>query len=392
MVRPGYKHTEIGVIPEDWGVERLGDIFKLSSGSTKPAKMLSEQGGKFQFPVYGGNGITGYSKVSNCKGKAIVIGRVGEYCGITRFVASPLWVTDNALYTKGFHIDVDRVFLTLLIQHFDLSSLRSKGGQPLISQVPINSLSLPLPPLKEQQAIAEVLTDVDDLISSLQKLIDKKRAIKTASMQQLLTGKTRLPGFGEDMGYKQTEIGVIPEDWGVERLEHAAQFLDEKRIPIKQVDRAKMRGGIPYYGASGIVDYVNDYIFDEELILLGEDGENILSRHTPLAFKVTGKFWVNNHAHVMRPTSRYSIDYLTAYLASLDYSILNSGTAQPKLNKQTCYRISILCPPLEEQQAIAKVLTDMDDEISALQKRLEKTRQLKQGMMQELLTGKTRLV
>jgi type I restriction enzyme S subunit len=114
-------------------------------------------------------------------------------------------------------------------------------------------------------------------------------------------------------GYKQTEVGVIPEDWQTSTLGEVVDFLDGKRRPVKDSDRAKMKGVFPYYGASGIVDYVNSYLFDEELILLGEDGENILSRNLPLAFRVSGKIWVNNHAHVLRPTKKADIGYLTAY-------------------------------------------------------------------------------
>ena len=168
-------------------------------------------------------------------------------------------------------------------------------------------------------------------------------------------------------------------------------FLDGQRRPIKSGDRAKIAGTYPYYGASGIVDYVNDYIFDEELILLGEDGENILSRSVPLAFKVSGKIWVNNHAHVLKPQKDFQIGFLTEYLESLDYSLLNSGTAQPKLNKQTCQKIKIVKPKYKEQTAIATILSDMDNELQALTQKLEKARALKQGMMQQLLTGKIRL-
>jgi type I restriction enzyme S subunit len=185
---------------------------------------------------------------------------------------------------------------------------------------------------------------------------------------------------------------VIPEDWEVKKLGDVVDFLDERRRPIKERDRAKMRGEYPYYGASGIVDYVNDYIFDNELILLGEDGENILSRTSKLAFRVSGKVWVNNHAHVLRPKANTDIGFLTEYLESLDYEQYNTGTAQPKLNKRVCLEIIVFLPSLTEQQAIANILSDMDTEIAALEQKRDKTRVLKQGMMQELLTGKTRLV
>ena len=153
-----------------------------------------------------------------------------------------------------------------------------------------------------------------------------------------------------------------------------------------------MRGTIPYYGASGIVDYVNDYLFDEDLILLGEDGENILSRNRRLAFRIAGKAWVNNHAHVLKPTPDVSIGFLTDSLELLNYERFNSGTAQPKLNKQTCMGIPIPFPPtFTEQEAIAEALSDADALIESLEQLLTKKRQIKKGAMQELLTGKKRL-
>jgi|CXWL01.1.fsa_nt_gi type I restriction enzyme S subunit len=193
-------------------------------------------------------------------------------------------------------------------------------------------------------------------------------------------------------GYRHTEVGVIPEDWNLRQLGDVVTFLDGRRRPVKDADRAKMRGPIPYYGASGIVDYVNDYLFDEDLILLGEDGENILSRNCRLAFRISGKAWVNNHAHVLKPNPDISIGFLTDYLESLNYERFNSGTAQPKLNKQTCFGIPVALPPTKaEQETIAEALSDADAFIESLEQLLAKKRNLKQGAMQELLTGKKRL-
>ena len=192
-------------------------------------------------------------------------------------------------------------------------------------------------------------------------------------------------------GYKMSEVGVIPEAWEVKMLGDVVDFLDGRRKPIKDSDRAKMRGIYPYYGASGIIDYVNDYIFDENLILLGEDGDNILSRNSKLAFQISGKVWINNHAHVLRPKSNTDITFLTEYLESPNYELFNTGTAQPKLNKKVSSEIPILSPPLPEQQAIASALSDVDALITALEQLITKKRNIKQGAMQQLLTGKKRL-
>ena len=145
-------------------------------------------------------------------------------------------------------------------------------------------------------------------------------------------------------GYKPSPLGIIPEDWEVKRLGEVCNFLDSQRVPIKDGDRVKMQGKYPYYGASGIIDYVNDYLFDDDLILLGEDGANILTRSTPLAFLVSGKVWVNNHAHVLKTSTNHNRYYICNYLESLSYDKYNTGTAQPKLNREICENIPILLP------------------------------------------------
>ena len=192
-------------------------------------------------------------------------------------------------------------------------------------------------------------------------------------------------------GYKQTEIGVIPKEWSVLKLQDCASFLDHKRIPIKDSDRKKMRGSYPYYGASGIIDYVDSYIFDGTYILLGEDGANIIDRSSRLAFIVNGKCWINNHAHVIVPTPSIDIYFLSEYLESIKYDEYNTGTAQPKLNREKCNGIPIAVPSLNEQKRIAKVLSDVDSMISSLEKLIAKKKAVRQGAMQELLTGKKRL-
>lgn len=190
-------------------------------------------------------------------------------------------------------------------------------------------------------------------------------------------------------GYKQTEVGVIPEDWAVKTLSEVVTFLDGLRKPVKESERAKMRGDIPYYGASGIVDFVNAHLFDEDLILLAEDGENIVSRTSRIAFRVSGRTWVNNHAHVLRPNQNVHIGFLVEYLESLNYERFNSGTAQPKLNKAVSKSIPVLFPAsFSEQQAIAEALSDADALIEGLEALIAKKRQLREGAAQKLLAPK----
>ncbi len=173
-------------------------------------------------------------------------------------------------------------------------------------------------------------------------------------------------------------------EWDEKPLGQVVRFLDGQRKPIKESDRAFMQGQYPYYGASGIIDYINDFIFDDDLILLGEDGENIVSRNLPLAFKVSGKCWVNNHAHVLKPNKPHHLNFLVQYLENLSYIKYNSGGAQPKLTQAICQKIPLLLPIPDEQQKIADCLSSLDEVIDLEAQKLEALKAHKKGLMQQL--------
>lgn len=144
-------------------------------------------------------------------------------------------------------------------------------------------------------------------------------------------------------------------------------FLDEQRKPLESGKRES--GPYPYYGASGIIDYVKDYIFYEELILLSEDGANIIDRNYRVCFLAQGKYWVNNHAHVLKAKKNYSNGFICESLERLNYDKYNTGTAQPKLNQEVCRNINIWVPKLDEQKKIFAVLNDHDNLITLHQRK-----------------------
>lgn len=180
------------------------------------------------------------------------------------------------------------------------------------------------------------------------------------------------------------------KDWSILRLDEIVEFLDEKRVPLKESERMNRKGKYPYYGASGIIDYIDNYIFDGEFILLGEDGANIITRSTRLAFLAKGKIWVNNHAHIMKAKQGYDSYYICEYLESMDYTKYNTGTAQPKLNKEVCKNILIKVPSIKEQEKIAEILSTWDSAIEKQEKLIEKKKEFKKGLMQRLLSGEVR--
>ena len=178
--------------------------------------------------------------------------------------------------------------------------------------------------------------------------------------------------------------GNYYSEWSECTLQEAVDFLDGQRKPLESADRAKRKGKYPYYGASGIIDYIDAYIFDEPLLLLGEDGANIINRSSPLCFIATGKYWVNNHAHVMRPKAGQNIKFLCELLESLDYTRYNTGTAQPKLNQEKCRQIELMLPTYNEQCKIADLLSIFDQKADIEQNKLDDLLRCKKGLLQQL--------
>jgi len=152
----------------------------------------------------------------------------------------------------------------------------------------------------------------------------------------------------------------LPSNWQVKSLGEVAEFLDSQRIPVKEEDRAKRVGPYPYYGANGQVGWIDDYIFDEPLVLLAEDGGNFGSKEKPITYKIVGKSWVNNHAHVLRAKQNCNIDYLHRVLSFYDLSKILTGTTRQKLRKGDAEKIPIRLPPLPIQKQISEILEKAD--------------------------------
>lgn len=148
-------------------------------------------------------------------------------------------------------------------------------------------------------------------------------------------------------------------NWPLKKISNVATFLNNRRVPLKGLERAKRQGNYPYYGASGVVDYIDDFIFDGTYLLISEDGENLRSRKTPIAFQAHGQFWVNNHAHILKEKEEGILDYLEYYFSRLDLSPYITGAAQPKLNKANLERIEIPIPPINERMKIVRMLNGL---------------------------------
>ena len=233
-----------------------------------------------------------------------------------------------------------------------------------------------LPRIDEQTKIANFLTAVDDKIQQLTRKKELLEQYKKGVMQQIFSQKIR---FKDDDG---SDYPV----WEEKKLGDVIDCLDNKRIPINAEERLKIKGSIPYYGANGVVDWISKFIFDEQLVLLAEDGGNFDEFSTrPIAQLISGKSWVNNHAHVIKANVENHTPFIFYTLVHKDIRQWINGTSRSKLNKSDMFLINLQLPNvLEEQQKIAGILSIVDDKIDMVLKQLQQTQIYKNSLLQQM--------
>jgi type I restriction enzyme S subunit len=414
-VRRGYKQTEVGVIPEDWETKPCSAVSALITVGIviRPTQYYVKQGipalrsanvredgvdeNDMVFISERANALLSKSQVRTDDVLTVRTGYPGTSAVVPPHLSGANCI--DILITRPSKA-INSYYLAAWINspHGKYQILRDQGGlaQQHFNVGDLRDLVIALPPtIGEQEAIAEALSDADALIESLEQLLTKKRQIKQGAMQELLTGKKRLPGFQSKLGHKQTEVGLIPEDWEIEPVGRAFEICNELRLPISRTLRAQMAGEYPYYGPTAIQGWIAEYRVDGEYALIGEDGDHFLKWQTnPMTSLVQGKFNVNNHAHLVRGTKNATSWFYWSFAhRDLTQFLTRQGAGRYKLTKAVLERIPCALPAKRiEQESIAEALSDMGAGIAALESKLTKARQLKQGMMQNLLTGKIRLV
>ena len=401
-MKRGYKQTEVGVIPEEWdvpylrqnllqdatyGIVKAGSFLRsgipmLRSGEIKGGAITDDQ------PLISPEKSLEYSRTI-LKRSDVVIALVG-YPGETAVIPDRL-IGANISRAVGLLRPASTMtpeFITCYLNSPNgrKEFLRPSAGsaQIVVNLSALNKLRHPLPSLPEQRAIAQVLSDVDALITALDRLIDKKRDLKQAAMQQLLTGNTRLPGFSGIWELKT--LGTICE-------------ISIGRTPPR-LNRAYWGRGHVWLSIADIQSKVVS-CSKEEITDLAAATMSVIPKETLLmSFKLSigrlcfaGCDLYTNEAICSFNNPQANASYLYYALSRTDLSLYGKQAVKGyTLNKESLKLIEVLLPPSPEQTAIATVLSDMDAELSALEARRDKTRALKQGMMQELLTGKTRLL
>ena len=379
---------------EDWEQRKFGDYNDLMTGYPFESDKFSEDGIKL---VRGMNVKRGYLDFSED-----ICVKWNSCVGLENFLLKDgdiLIQMDGALIGKSYAKIKENQLPALLVQRVTRARTNNKFASqdfmyqiiqrdflryiemnktetavPHLSLNDIRNFEIMVPCLAEQKKIGDYFESLDHLITLHQRKCEEMKILKKYMLQKMFPQNGQL--------VPQIRFSGFTEDWEQRKLDDVVEFLDTMRKPLEGAKR--ISGPYPYYGASGIVDYVDGYLFDEELILLSEDGANITDRNYPVCFLASGKYWVNNHAHVLRTKQENENNFICNSLERKDYTQYNTGMAMPKLNKETCKKIPILCPGFEEQKKIGDYFRSLDNLITLHQQKCDELRNIKKFMLQNM--------
>jgi restriction endonuclease S subunit len=373
-----------------WPVKKLGNVCQTGSGGT-PLKDNTEyyengtipwllSGEVAQGEVRSATNFITRKGLENSSAKLFpedtvlvaMYGATAGQVGILRFEAATNQAVCGILPSKYFVSEF--LFYLMLSRKDELVAKASGNAQPNISQIKIRNTDVPIVPLPEQKRIVRILDEAFHGIATAkanaEKNLQNARALFESHLHSVFTHHG--PG------------------WVELTVDQISTNLDSKRVPITKSDRKT--GEYPYYGASGIVDYVADYIFDGDTLLVSEDGANLLMRSTPIAFSVSGKYWVNNHAHILKFENMATQRFVEFFLESIELDEYIRGAAQPKLTQAALNSIPIPIPKsVGEQAKIVEGIESLRDETQRLesiyQQKLAALEDLKKSLLHEAFSG-----
>lgn len=404
-MKPGYKQTEVGVIPEEWEAATIGEVFNITAGGdVDPKRSQSYQDERHPHPIYSNaltnRGLYGYCSYADHPTDSITVTARGMV-GAANFRDHAYTAIGRVLVLQP-HKEIAGIYFSEVINN-RVNFANESTGVPQLTAPQISKYQLPVPPLPEQRAIATALSDVDGLLGAVDRLIAKKRDLKQASMQQLLTGQTRLPGFngewvvktfGEVFDYLPTATNSRSDldDTGDTYYIHYGDIhtrfhnhLDFRTTQPPRIDRSLCRNAALLKNGDWVMaDASEDYDGVGKTVEIQglEANINAISGlHTFVLREKTPTFAPGFKGHLGNMKSLHE-----------QYLRVATGMKVYGVSKTALKDLELPVPPLPEQTAIASVLSEMDAELAGLEQRREKTRALKQGMMQELLTGRTRLL
>lgn len=348
----------------------LGTICsRLSSGKGISAKNITERG---DFPVFGGNGLRGYTDTSNFKGDCAIIGRQGAFCGNVRYFCGEAYMTEHAVVCCANEAHNTR-YLAYLLSTMNLGRLSGQSAQPGLSVKTLSKQIVRMPSLEQQRKVVSVLSALDAKIVANEKINDN-----LLQQAQMLYGKLFPYAVADD----------LPAGWRVGTVGEIVEIHDSKRIPLSGAQRAKMEKRIyPYYGAASLMDYVDEYIFDGKYLLLGEDGTVVDDVGYPILQYVWGQFWVNNHAHILTGKLGFNVESLLLLFKRTPVKSIVTGAVQPKISQANLRSIQVVIPPQPELDAFNELIRPMFDQIRQNQDQSKALAAMRDALLPKLMSG-----
>lgn len=398
----------IGQIPSHWEVKHLRNFLtifsekgfdnaQLLSVTREKGVILRDRDDKEENHNYVPDDLSGYKHLMSGD---FVINKMkswqGSY-GVSKYegIVSPAYFTcklrgvDPQFFSQAIR---SKAYIGFFMQY-------SKGirvDQWDLDPSSMKDIPFILPPLDEQKKIVPYLdaatAKIDEVIAQQQRMINLLNERKKIVINHAVT-----KGFNPNVKYKETGIawiGAIPEHWQLMQLRYTATNHDNLRQPITADQRDRNDPQYDYYGASGVIDRIDHYNVDDKVLLIGEDGANLVLRNLPLVYKAEGKFWVNNHAHILKPRGN-DYDFMALVLEAADYTLFITGSAQPKLSQANMNAVKLPIPPIEEQREIVAgikpKLEKIDSFIEQHSSMVSFLQERKQIIINDVVTGKVKV-
>lgn len=384
----------------NWESITLGDAITLQRGFDLPE--YRRRPGKI--PVVTSSGISGYHNEAKVKAPGVVIGRYGTI-GLVHYVREDYWPHNTSLYVKDFKGNHPR-FISYLLQTVNYEAHSDKSSVPGVNRNHLHSTNIYLPPLPEQQAIARILGALDDKIELNRRinhtLEDMARALFKSWFVDFdpVTAKAggQVPfGMNSEAAslfpsdFEETGEGLIPKGWKYVNIGEVMTNLDSRRVPLSGAQRLQRRGIYPYYGAASIMDYIDDYLFDGIYLLVGEDGSVEDSDGMAVTQYAWGKFWVNNHAHVLQGKNNISTEHIYIHYKFEPIAPYVTGAVQPKINQGNLNRMPFLLPTKEISAAFTKLINPWFAGIRANHEEIKTIVAIRDELLPKLLSGELRV-
>ena len=374
---------------DSWTETTLGEIIELYDHKRIPLNTQQRSQRQGEYPYYGAARIIDSVDHYIFDGRYLLIAEDGsvittEGKAVLQLVKGKFWVSNHAHVVQG-KSPISTDFLYFAMSNVVISGYITGTAQPKLSQKNLKAIRLSLPPLPTQRKIATVLSAYDDLIENNTRRIEILEEMAQAIYREWFV-EFHFPGH-EQVEMVESELGLIPQEWEVKNFGEVSFNFDRQRKPLAGMVRSTMEGEYPYYGAAKILDHINGYLFDGRYLLIAEDGSVITEDGKPVLQLVTGKFWVNNHAHVVQGKAPISTNFLYLFMSNVAISGYITGTAQPKINQDNLNRIPILSPPQAVLERFNKMIEPIFDNIATLDLKNTNLRQTRDLLLPKLISG-----